>query len=95
MKYTINDINMINNKEITEEKKEEVGYQIEEVSEFVDILIGWISEATRDKELMKDDLKYLMTLDDQYIFSSRSTNEYVAYSEDPEEFNRIAEELTQ
>jgi len=44
---------------------------------FIDELINWISEATKDKELMKQDLKELMTWKDEYILSSNSTNHYL------------------
>lgn len=44
---------------------------------FIDELISWISEASRDKELMKQDLKELMSWSDEYILSSNSTNHYI------------------
>lgn len=44
---------------------------------FIDELIGWISEASRDKELMKQDLKELMSWTDEYILTSNSTNHYI------------------
>jgi len=42
---------------------------------------------------MKDDLKYLIDLNDTYIFSSISTNEYIAESDNKERFNEICEEI--
>ena len=56
-------------------------------------MIVWIGECKRinEKQLMLDDLKYLFTLEDEYIFSSVSTNKYVCKSDD--EFNEICEEL--
>jgi hypothetical protein len=42
---------------------------------------------------MKDDLKYLRGLNDEFVFSSISTNEYVAKSDNLEEFNDLCEEL--
>jgi len=44
---------------------------------FIDELIRWISEASKDKELMKQDLKELMTWTDEYILTSNSTNHYI------------------
>ena len=68
-------------------------YRLEEREEIINNLIGWIGEGNKDKELMKDDLKYLMDLNDEYLFSSISTNEYIAKSVDEESFETIAEEL--
>ena len=44
---------------------------------FINELIQWISEASRDKELMKQDLKELMSWTDEYILTSNSTNYYI------------------
>jgi len=68
-------------------------YRIENRVDFIDTLIDWISEATQCKEIMKEDLKYLICLEDEFIFSSISTNEYIAKSEDLEQFNGICKEL--
>lgn len=57
----------------------------------VDELICWISEADKDRLLMKQDLKMLMLLDDEYILSSNSTNAYV--HKDSHDFNEKCEEL--
>ena len=86
----------INGNIISEEKKEEVGYGIIEPEYFIDDLIDWIGESEQfssDRFLMKEDLQYLMTLSDEYIFSSLSTNEYITFSDDEKNFNRIANEL--
>jgi len=40
-------------------------------------LMRWISEGSQSKQMMKDDLEMLMKLDDEYIFSSNSTNDYI------------------
>lgn len=66
-------------------------YYIIKREDFIDELINWISEATSDKQLMKDDLKMLMKLKDEYIFSSNSTNSYI--HEFSENFNETCEEL--
>jgi len=53
---------------------------------FIDELIRWISEVSNDKELMKQDLKELMSWNDEYILTSNSTNHYVGiHSSDYEE----------
>lgn len=90
-KYYINDT-IINNKIFDEEMFD---YVIKEREEIIDNLIGWISEITSesDKTLMKDDLKYLMSLKDEFIFSSISTNDYVAKSDNEPEFDEICEQL--
>ena len=63
------------NDKIREEELHE--FSIIHRESFIDELIRWISEATQDKELMKQDLKELMTWDDEYILSSNSTNHYI------------------
>jgi len=55
------------------------GYKKIDRESEIENLIMWISEtkSENDKELMKEDLKYLMNLDCEEIFSSESTNEYI------------------
>lgn len=85
----------VNNILIDRDTEEEVGWEIRHLGDFIDNLIGWISEATKDKELMKSDLKYLMKIEeeDTYILSSTVTNSYVSLSKDPNNYNRIMGEL--
>lgn len=96
-KYTITqkDYNyFINGIEIPNEifDKEKVDYTIIDREDFIDTLINWISEASgNDKELMKDDLKMLIRIDDKYILSSISTNDYLYGNS--EEFNEVCEEI--
>jgi len=52
-------------------------YTITHRESFIDELTRWISEATKDKELMKSNLKMLMEVEDEYILSSVSTNAYL------------------
>lgn len=69
-------------------------YQIIDREDFIDELITWISECNNNnKQLMKNDLRYLMSIDDEYIFSSGSTSDFIAKSDKPETFNRIAQEI--
>ena len=42
---------------------------------------------------MKEDLKHLVKLDDEYIFSSTTTNEYIAKSDNITDFNNICHDF--
>jgi len=96
IEYTLGD-DTINGIAINEKIREEdlFEYKIIHRESFIDELIGWIAEAQRggrsDAMVMKDDLKYLLTIEDEYIFSSISTNEYVCKSDD--NFNYLCVEL--
>jgi hypothetical protein len=58
--------------------EELVDYRIEDRESIIDNLIMWISECTNsDKQLMKDDLKLLINIDDEFVLSSISTNDYL------------------
>ena len=70
---SINGINI--NDRIREEDLHE--FSIIHRDSFIDELISWISEANKDKELMKQDLKELMRWNDEYILTSNSTNHYI------------------
>lgn len=87
--YQINDI-MINNKIFDEEL---YPYRIEEREEIINNLVMWISQTTKDKGLMMEDLKYLINLPNKYVFSSIETNEYIAISDNKEEFDKICFDL--
>jgi len=79
IEYTLGD-NTINGVEIHEKISQDqlFDYEIRNREDFIDDLIDWISEASgNNKELMKDDLKMLFRIDDEYIFSSISTNDYI------------------
>ena len=68
------------------------GYKICERESIINDLMGWIPEAkSSDKHLMRQGLEYLLTLEDEYIFSSISTNEYVGTQDS--NFNELCEEL--
>jgi len=83
-----NDIS-INDTVITDSIFEAIDYTIAHRDSFIDNLIIWISEATVDKSIMKKDLIYLFSLEDEYIFSSLSTNEYIAKSDNLEKYNKL------
>ena len=90
--YTLGD-DTINGIAISEKIRHEDLYEFNIIhrESFIDELIRWISEASKDKEVMKVDLKYLFTVEDEYIFSSVSTNEYVCKLDN--NFNEICEGL--
>ena len=72
--------------------EELVNYRIEDRESIIDNLIMWISECrSSDKQLMKDDLKLLINLDDEFILSSIRTNHYLYGNS--EEFNNQCEEI--
>ena len=60
-------------------KKQKEGYEIRNREDEIDNLIMWISETSSesDKYLMKEDLKELLSMDCENIYSSTSTNEYI------------------
>ena len=74
--------------------KELVTYKLEDRSELIEMIEDFAREATgNDLELMKDDIEYLNGLNDGLVFSSISTNEYVAFSDDAYNFNAICKEI--
>jgi hypothetical protein len=76
-------------------REEKVDYRLSEREQIINDLIDWISESKSesDKTLMKEDLKCLMRLNDEYVFSSVSTNEYVAESDYGKRFNEICSDI--
>ena len=82
---------------VTQEELHE--YQIRERKEQINSLIDWISEIgmehsrQNDKSLMKEDLKYLIGLSDEFILSSINTNDYIAKSDNEARFNLICKEI--
>lgn len=55
------------------------GYLIIKREQMIDDLIRWMSEtkSANDRELMKEDLKMLLSWTCEYIYSSESTNDYL------------------
>jgi hypothetical protein len=76
-------------------QEELINYRLIEREVLIEDLINWISEAQNEsyKYLMKEDLKYLINLKDEVVFSSISTNEYIAKSDNLKEFNNICKEI--
>ena len=93
MKYKINNYNKINDKIIRDDvfRNEMSNYEIRERKEYINCLIDWIAEPIKDKELMKEDLKYLMSFNNEYILSSILTNEYIR--ENTKEGQKILAEI--
>lgn len=73
------------------EKIRDYEFSIIDREDFIDELINLISEATTDRQLMKEDLKELMNWDDLYILSSNSTNSYLG--KHSAEFEQTCKEL--
>lgn len=66
--------------------------------ELIKDIMEWHCEARnagqkKDEFLMFDDIKYLMSLEDNHVFSSQLTNDYIAYSDDEVKFHEICEEI--
>ena len=51
-------------------------YEIRDREDLIDSLITRISEWSKDKDIMKSDLKLLMNMDEELILSCISTNDY-------------------
>ena len=71
-------------------------YEIVNREDYIDNLITWIAESTdpkfaNDKLLMKADLKMLMNLEDDHVFSSISTNDFIG--KDDDKFDETCEAL--
>jgi len=83
------------NEKIADEELHE--YRIVKRKDLIDDLISWIGECgmqssrASDKELMTQDLEMLMEWEDDYIFSSISTNSYLRQGDS--EFDTTCEEL--
>ena len=95
--YMLSDFNEINTPDglvILDEKiadEEMHDYRIVYRPDLIEDLMRWIGENSKDKEMMKQDLDFLMDWEDDYIFSSISTNAYI--SSNCSEFNETCEEL--
>jgi len=80
-------------------QKEMVNYSPREREEQIKDLYMWIGEAINDEKrssdvyMMKEDLRYLESLENEFIFSSISTNEFICKSDNLEEFNEICKEI--
>jgi len=93
VKYTLGD-DTIDGIKINQKifDKEQVDYKIEHLPSLIDNLIRWISECkNQDKSLMLTDLKYLLTLEDEYVFSSITTNHYVIQGK--KEFDQLCKRI--
>lgn len=86
--------NSINGIEILDEiiDNQLFDYEIVDRENIIDNLIDYLCDAKgHDRILMKEDLKTLINIDDEYIFSSISTNDFIDKSSS--NFNDICKEL--
>ena len=80
------------NSEVFDEEK--VNYTYVDREDQINDLYTWIGEASEpDRSMMKQDLEYLVTIDDDYVFSSIETNNFVAQSDAPARFDEICQEI--
>ena len=63
------------NEKICDEELHE--YSIIWREDLISNLISWIAESNKDSALMRQDMEMLMKWEDDYIFSSNSTNAYI------------------
>jgi hypothetical protein len=76
-----------------------VNWELLDREDFIDKLIVWTAEAMNNPEkssdamLMKQDLVMLIGLDDEYVWSSTTTNEYVSPSKEAIKFNEICQQV--
>lgn len=77
--------------------EEKVGYKFILVDDEIDELYRMISECgcdrKNDKILMKEDQDFLKSIEDEFVFSSISTNEFVAQSISVKHFNDICADI--
>lgn len=90
----INDV--VINEQIFQEER--VDYILRGREEQIKDLYMWIGEKLSKNEendlyAMKEDLHYLESIEDEFIFSSISTNEFIAQSDNAEDFNNICKEI--
>jgi len=74
---------------------EEVDHQIVDREDAINDLYSYISEtrSCSDRELMISDLDFLKSIKDEYVFSSMSTNNFIAYSVNETQFNELCERV--
>lgn len=66
-------------------------YRIIFRTDLISDLYMWIGQGSKDSNLMEHDLKLLEKMEDEYIFSSISTNDYICSTDS--EFNNTCLEL--
>jgi hypothetical protein len=90
----------INDTEINDEvfNQELVNYRYVDRFDLISDIQDFLYEARRarrlsDAAMMDDDIDYLKTLPDNYVFTSISTNEYIAFSQEPQKFDDICQDI--
>ena len=89
--FSINDV-VINQKVFYAEL---VNYRVANKNDLIESIQEYTKEANEsDLVLMRDDIAYLQSIPtDELCFSSILTNEYIFFSEQPDRFNEICEEI--
>ncbi|MBE8232311.1 MAG: hypothetical protein HAW67_01150 [Endozoicomonadaceae bacterium] len=74
---------------------ETVNYRLVDREEQINNLISWLAEASNnsDKLAKMDVLHFLMNIDDEYVFSQISTNEFISPTIALKKFNDICEQF--
>lgn len=70
---------------------EKVDWQVKDRVDLIIDICQWMRESNKnsDKSLMMEDIKYLTSIKDEYVFSSIQKNNYIAESDDPTMFYDI------
>jgi hypothetical protein len=69
-------------------------YRYVEVENEIDILIDMISETEYyQRDIMKSDLKSLIDMSSEYVFTSISTNEFISIDSNPKRFEEICNDI--
>ncbi len=86
----------IDDKEISDEvfNEQRVDYIYEDRADLIENIKDMRCGASdSDKLLMDEDIQLLLKLNDNYVFSSVCTNEYISSIEDTERFNEICSDI--
>ncbi len=71
-----------------------VDFEIRETSELTSTIKSYMREASEnDFELMLQDVIYLSTISDSFVFSSISTNYYISFTNNEKEFKDTCNEI--
>lgn len=66
-------------------------YTVRTVEELIDLIIHYIENTKQDIDVLKEDLCYLKSLEDEFVFTSIETNKYIALSDNPDEYHQLCE----
>ena len=75
-------------------EEEKIDYRYEDRDDLIENIRELRREATDNNlMLMEQDIEYLESLGDDFVYSSILTNEYIAFSDDADTFNNICKEI--